>query len=149
MLKKLLFFIFTLLVVFSFAAEINIGLLYSFAGKLIYGIEYNTLGIVKNAPNTTSGFSLALLTDFSEYLVSAGGVAKFDNKLDIGLVSLYGMGGMIVPISNFSFENIKAIVRVGAKYYINNIAITTGLFSLYKPDNTKVEGIEIFIGYSF
>lgn len=135
--------------IFTLASEVNVGVFYSFSGGLYYILDYNTLGIVKNAPNTTSGFNIVILTNFSEYLLSAGGMAKYDNRLDIGLVSLYGMGGFVVPLNDFAFEKMTAIVKIGAKYYFNNFSITSGLFNFYKPDNTKVEGIEFSLGYSF
>ncbi|MFN6991750.1 MAG: hypothetical protein ACK4MM_03390 [Fervidobacterium sp.] len=153
MFKRLVFTISLVLLlsvpILTLASEVGVGVFYSFSGSLYYVIDYNTLGIVKNAPNTTSGFNIMILTNFSEYLLSAGGMAKYDNRLDIGLVSLYGMGGFVVPINDFALEKMTAIIKIGAKYYFNNFSITSGLFNFYKPDNAKVEGIEFSVGYSF
>jgi hypothetical protein len=77
-----------------------------------------------------------------------GGTAKYDMKLSIGTVSLYGTSGMIVPVDNFGFEKITSIVRVGAKYYFQNIVFSTGIFSFYLIDNTKYEGIDVSVGYT-
>ncbi|ABS60560.1 hypothetical protein [Fervidobacterium nodosum] len=139
-----------LLLSFSvFAGEISAGFMYSFSGNYLFSGEFNTLGLIKNAPNAVSGFSLALITDFANYYISLGGIAKYDIKLEIGTVSLFGMGGMLAPINGFGFEKITSIIRIGAKYYFGDISITSGLFSFYLIDNTKVEGIEFSIGYIF
>gem|GEM_PF-427515 len=146
----LVLLIISLMVSFTFAFELNSGVLYSFDGKLLYALEFNSFSILANAPNTTSGFTMMAISNFvDEHFGMFGGVAKYDVKLDFGTVSLYGVGGMLFPVLDFGFEKITSIVRVGAKYYMNNILVNVGIFSLYKIDNTKLEGIEFLIGYSF
>jgi len=142
----------TLIFLFStvFGFELNSGILYSFDGKLYYSLEFNSFSYQHNAPNTTSAFTLMVISNFAnEHFGMLGGVAKYDVKLDFGTVALYGAGGMLFPITDFGFEKITSIVRVGAKYLTNNILINVGVFSLYKIDNSKIEGIEFLVGYSF
>lgn len=141
--------VFLLVGVFAFSSEISGGIMYSFTNKLFYSAEFNTLALVKNAPNTTSGFTVLLATDLEKYYLSLGGIAKYDVKLDFGVIALYGMGGMFVPINDFGFEKITSIVRIGAKYYFGSFSLNSGLFSFYLIDNTKVEGIEFSFGYTF
>jgi len=144
----ILFLILAISTVFSF--ELNGGILYSFSNQMFYAFEFNTFGVRQNAPNTTSGISVMFISDFSQlYLGMIGGTAKYDIKLSIGTISLYGTGGMIVPINNFGFENITSIARVGAKYYFGNLLLNTGIYSLYLIDSTKYEGIEFSVGYTF
>lgn len=135
--------------VVSFCSEINGGFMYSFSNKLLYSFEFNSLSLAKNAPNTTSGFSMLFLSDLEKHYISLGGIAKYDIKVDIGTISLYGMGGMLVPILDFGFDKITSIVRIGAKYYLGSVFVNSGLFSFYLIDSTKVEGIEFSVGYTF
>ncbi|MEJ5257953.1 MAG: hypothetical protein WHS64_06860 [Fervidobacterium sp.] len=149
--KKFVFLaIVFLLFATSFAFELNSGVLYSFSGQLLYALEFNTLSNLVNGPSTTSGFSLMYITDVAEkHFGAIGGQAKYDINLEIGRISLYGFGGMLFPIFEFGFEKITSIVRVGAKYYIGNIIINSGIYSLYLIDSTKLEGVEFSIGYTF
>lgn len=64
--------VFVLVGVFAFSSEINGGIMYSFVGKLFYSAEFNSLALVKNAPNTTSGFTVLLATDLEKYYLSLG-----------------------------------------------------------------------------
>ncbi len=149
---KKTFLVFALLFAIStaFSFELNAGVSYSFSNKLFYSFEFNTFAITQNSPNTTSGLCATFISDFSQlYLAMVGGTAKYDMKLSIGTVSLYGTSGMIVPVDNFGFEKITSIVRVGAKYYFQNIVFSTGIFSFYLIDNTKYEGIDVSVGYTF
>lgn len=148
-LRGVLIFVLLFVGVLSLGSEISGGVMYSFANKLFYSAEFNTLALVKNAPNTTSGFTVLFVTDLEKYYLSLGGVAKYDIKLDFGTIALYGIGGMLVPINDFGFEKITGIVRIGAKYYFGLFSVNSGLFSFYLIDSTKVEGIEFSFGYMF
>ncbi len=141
--------LFILLSFSVFAGELRAGFMYSFSGNYLFSAEFNTLGLVQNVPKAVSGLSLSVITDFVNYYFSLGGIAKYDIKLEIGKVSLFGMGGMLAPINGFGFDKITSIIGIGAKYYFGNISITSGLFSFYLSDSTKVEGIEFSIGYNF
>lgn len=133
-----------------FAMEIGVGVSYSFSGQLMYFAELNTFPAQKTGPSTKSAFSLLFVTNFSNrYLLGFGGIAKYDINLEFGTVSLYGMGGMIVPVDNFGFDKVTSQVRVGAKYYVGNLVFNAGIYSLFLFDNTKLEGIEFSIGYAF
>ncbi|ODN31164.1 hypothetical protein [Fervidobacterium thailandense] len=133
-----------------FAMEVGIGVSYSFTGQLMYFAELNTFPVQKTGPNTKSAFSLMFTTNFSNrYLLGFGGIAKYDINLEFGTVSLYGMGGMIVPVDNFGFDKVTSQVRVGAKYYVGNLVFNAGIYSLFLFDSTKLEGIEFSIGYAF
>lgn len=149
--KKVLFISVLLLTISTaFSFELNAGVSYSFSNKLLYTVELNTFAITQNSPNTTSGLSAMFISDFSQlYLAMVGGTAKYDIKLSIGTVSLYGTAGMIVPVDNFGFEKITSIARVGAKYYFQNVVFNAGIYSLYLIDSTKYEGIDISVGYTF
>ncbi|AMW32659.1 hypothetical protein SAMN04488510_13612 [Fervidobacterium changbaicum] len=132
------------------AFELNVGAFYSFNQTWLVVAEVNSFSQTANTPNTTTGFTAMFLTDFSNrYLGMLGGIAKYDMKLDFGKVSLYGAGGMLFPITDFGFEKITSIVRVGAKYYAGSIVFNTGIFSFYLSDNSKVEGVEFLLGYTF
>ncbi|MGC8820548.1 MAG: hypothetical protein ACP5KD_07695 [Fervidobacterium sp.] len=139
-------FVFSVLI-FSF--ELSLGTMYSFSGNFVFTTEFTTLGISQNAPNTTSGFSTLFITDFGNYYLAFGGIAKYTVKLDFGTTALYGMGGMLAPLNGFGFDKITGIVRIGAKYYFENFSVNSGIFSYYLIDNTKVEGVEFSVGYSF
>lgn len=139
-----------ILTVSLFALELGVGVSYSFSGALMYFAELNTFPVQKTGPSTKSAFSLIFTTDFSSrYLMGFGGIAKYDINLEFGTVSLYGMGGMIVPVDNFGFDKVTSQVRVGAKYYVGNLVFNAGIYSLFLSDNTKLEGIEFSIGYAF
>ena len=134
----------------SFAFELNIGTFYSFNQNFLFAVELNSFSQLVNAPNTTTGFTAMVLSNFSDSALGMfGGIAKYDIQLNFGKVSLYGAGGMLFPVTDFGFEKITSIVRVGAKYYAGNIVFNTGIFSFYLSDNSKVEGVEFLIGYTF
>lgn len=144
------FFLSILAVSTAWSFELNAGVTYSFAGQLRYALELNSLTVPAAGPATTSGFSLQLITDLAnEYFLALGGIAKYDIKLELGTVSLYGMGGMLVPVLDFAFEKITSVVRIGAKYYLGSVTFNTGIFSLFLPTGTKVEGLEVSLGYAF